>query len=244
MRLRLFALLAALTLNLGLLCLLFFIDERREAFTGQFAVAESFVESPSLLAFNLTSSKSAPEEEKRIDLPKDPKPLIAIEGEGALLPKPQITAEPQELPQQTPRKRDKSARKETKKTPQKSSERTLSSPSLAGNAKGNEIKHNHKKGEQGREIAQSIERSIYHYLASCYPESSKRRGEEGVAELSITIAKGRLQQVNLLKSTQYRRLDQCAQTALKAAGEKALQEGVYSHFDGVIKVRPIRFQLR
>lgn len=96
------------------------------------------------------------------------------------------------------------------------------------------------EGRSGDQFAQDLMNSILQHIEGCYPEASKRRGEQGVVEL-ILQAKGAEIQVVLVKSSGYPRLDRCA----KASVERALKKSnIKTLPQKTIKLKPIRFQLR
>lgn len=96
------------------------------------------------------------------------------------------------------------------------------------------------KARSGDQFAADLAASIHSQIEGCYPESSKRRGEEGVVVLQIVKNQYQLA-VSVIKSSGFRRLDRCAISAV----EKLLPS---INFEEVpvsgINLKPIRFQLR
>lgn len=98
--------------------------------------------------------------------------------------------------------------------------------------------------EGQNELAERIEQSLYSFLYACYPESSKRRGEEGVAKISLQFNQGKVVGIQWGASTGFSRLDRCAEYAVTEAAKRALKAGLYQDFSGTIRMKPIRFSLR
>ncbi len=96
------------------------------------------------------------------------------------------------------------------------------------------------EGRSGDQFAQDLMNSILQHIEGCYPEASKRRGEQGVVEL-ILQAKGAEIQVVLVKSSGYPRLDRCAMASVERALKKS---NIKTLPQKTIKLKPIRFQLR
>lgn len=102
------------------------------------------------------------------------------------------------------------------------------------------VERGENEGGRGDQFAQSLMSSILHNIEGCYPEASKRRGEEGAVELALQLKNGNIE-VILLKSSGYGRLDRCAIRSVEKALEKSQIKEVPSKR---IKLKPIRFQLR
>ena len=92
----------------------------------------------------------------------------------------------------------------------------------------------------GDQFALELASNIHSRIEGCYPESSKRRGEEGIVFLKILNQNGQLS-VEIIKSSGFKRLDRCAVSAVeKILPALKLQEVPVSG----ITLKPIRFQLR
>ena len=120
-------------------------------------------------------------------------------------------------------------------SPQK---RHIESESLSQEAPA--IERSESEGRRGDQFAQALMNTILHNIEGCYPEASKRRGEEGVVELALQRV-GETIEVILLKSSGYGRLDRCAITSV----ERALKKSQIKELPAKrVKLKPIRFQLR
>ena len=91
----------------------------------------------------------------------------------------------------------------------------------------------------GDKFAVDIEKTVSSNIQGCYPEASKRRGEEGVVIVYITKASEGVE-VKVLESSGYARLDRCAISAV----QKSLStiNAVDIPVQG-IRLKPIRFRL-
>lgn len=120
-------------------------------------------------------------------------------------------------------------------SPQK---RHIESESLSQEAPA--IERSESEGRSGDQFAQSLMNTILYNIEGCYPEASKRRGEEGTVELALQLKGGHIE-VIVLKSSGYGRLDRCAITSV----ERALKKSQIKELPAKrVKLKPIRFQLR
>ncbi len=92
----------------------------------------------------------------------------------------------------------------------------------------------------GDQFAAELATTIHAKIQGCYPESSKRRGEEGVVKLKIVKHQDGLS-VEMVESSGFKRLDRCAISAVEKLlrsinVEEVPASGIY--------LKPIRFQLR
>ena len=92
----------------------------------------------------------------------------------------------------------------------------------------------------GDQFAADWAANIHSQIEGCYPESSKRRGEEGVVTLQIVKGSHDLSVV-IVKSSGFKRLDRCAISAVEKLLKSVTAEDVPA---SVIQLKPIRFQLR
>lgn len=120
-------------------------------------------------------------------------------------------------------------------SPQK---RHIESESLSQEAPA--IERSESEGRSGDLFAQSLMNTILYNIEGCYPEASKRRGEEGTVELALQLNERHIE-VILLKSSGYGRLDRCAIASVEKALKKSQMKELPSQR---IKLKPIRFQLR
>ena len=120
-------------------------------------------------------------------------------------------------------------------SPQK---RHIESESLSQEAPA--IERSESEGRSGDQFAQSLMNTILYNIEGCYPEASKRRGEEGTVELALQLNERHIE-VILLKSSGYGRLDRCAIASVEKALKKSQMKELPSQR---IKLKPIRFQLR
>lgn len=93
---------------------------------------------------------------------------------------------------------------------------------------------------QGDQFVTQISQEVSARIEGCYPEASKRRGEEGVVRVSIVHAGNRLQ-AKLTQSSGFSRLDRCAVTAVERAITGLKKDDVPA---SGLSLKPIRFQLR
>lgn len=92
----------------------------------------------------------------------------------------------------------------------------------------------------GDQFATDLAAKIHVQIQGCYPESSKRRGEEGIVSLKIVKNRGALS-VIIVSSSGFKRLDRCAVSAV----EKLLGSLKVDEVPALgINLKPIRFQLR
>lgn len=92
----------------------------------------------------------------------------------------------------------------------------------------------------GDQFATELAAKIHAQIQGCYPESSKRRGEEGVVNLKVVKNKDRLSVV-MVESSGFKRLDRCAISAVEKLLRLMKVEEVPA---SGINLKPIRFQLR
>lgn len=86
-----------------------------------------------------------------------------------------------------------------------------------------------------------IEGRILRGIESCYPEISRRRGEEGIVRINLYINhQGHMERTGITQSSGYARLDRCAEQAVN----KALREEKLNRAAGVLALPPIHFRLR
>ena len=86
-----------------------------------------------------------------------------------------------------------------------------------------------------------IEGRILRGIESCYPEISRRRGEEGIVRINLYINhQGQMERTEITQSSGYARLDRCAEQAVNSAlrGERLNRAA------GVLALPPIHFRLR
>lgn len=96
------------------------------------------------------------------------------------------------------------------------------------------------QARSGDEFTAALSDRIHAQIEGCYPEASKRRGEEGVVKLQIIKDQSRLS-VELLHSSGFKRLDRCAVSAV----EKLLKTIPIDDVPATgMHLKPIRFQLR
>ena len=93
---------------------------------------------------------------------------------------------------------------------------------------------------QGDQFVTQISQEVSARIEGCYPEASKRRGEEGVVRVSIVHAGNRLQ-ARLTQSSGFSRLDRCAVMAVERAITGLKKDDVPA---SGFSLKPIRFQLR
>lgn len=93
---------------------------------------------------------------------------------------------------------------------------------------------------QGDQFVAQISQEVSARIEGCYPEASKRRGEEGVVRVSIVHTGNRLQ-ARLTQSSGFSRLDRCAVTAVERAITGLKKDDVPA---SGLSLKPIRFQLR
>ncbi|GGZ79815.1 hypothetical protein GCM10007161_09230 [Ignatzschineria indica] len=133
--------------------------------------------------------------------------------------------------------RQEKGKLELKKNPS-SQKRHIESESLSQEAPV--IERSESEGRSGDLFAQSLMNTILYNIEGCYPEASKRRGEEGTVELALQLKGGHIE-VIVLKSSGYGRLDRCAIASVEKALKKSQMKELPSQR---IKLKPIRFQLR
>lgn len=86
-----------------------------------------------------------------------------------------------------------------------------------------------------------IEGRILRGIESCYPEISRRRGEEGIVRINLHINhQGQMERTEITQSSGYARLDRCAEQAVN----KALRGEKLNRAAGVLALPPIHFRLR
>ncbi len=86
-----------------------------------------------------------------------------------------------------------------------------------------------------------IEGRILRGIESCYPEISRRRGEEGIVRINLHINhQGQMERTEITQSSGYARLDRCAEQAVN----KALRGEKLNQVAGVLALPPIHFRLR
>lgn len=86
-----------------------------------------------------------------------------------------------------------------------------------------------------------IEGRILRGIESCYPEISRRRGEEGIVRINLYINhQGQMERTEIMQSSGYARLDRCAEQAVN----KALRGEKLNRAAGVLALPPIHFRLR
>ena len=86
-----------------------------------------------------------------------------------------------------------------------------------------------------------IEGRILRGIESCYPEISRRRGEEGIVRINLYINhQGQMERTEITQSSGYARLDRCAEQAVN----KALRGEKLNRAAGVLALPPIHFRLR
>lgn len=93
---------------------------------------------------------------------------------------------------------------------------------------------------QGDQFVAQISQEVSARIEGCYPEASKRRGEEGVVRVSIVHTGNRLQ-ARLTQSSGFSRLDRCAVMAVERAITGLKKDDVPA---SGLSLKPIRFQLR
>lgn len=121
------------------------------------------------------------------------------------------------------------------------SARTNPKPKAANSThKGEEISQINTSAREGDQFAREIAATIHAQIQGCYPEASKRRGEEGVVYLSV-FKEGDKLQVEVVTSSGYTRLDRCAIDAVKKVLQKIDPKQVPANG---FQLKPIRFQLR
>lgn len=121
------------------------------------------------------------------------------------------------------------------------SARTNPKPKAANSThKGEEISQINTNAREGDQFAREIAATIHAQIQGCYPEASKRRGEEGVVYLSV-FKEGDKLQVEVVTSSGYTRLDRCAIDAVKKVLQKIDPKQVPANG---FQLKPIRFQLR
>lgn len=106
--------------------------------------------------------------------------------------------------------------------------------------KGHSIDQAASMARSGDQFAAEVAMKIQSQIQGCYPEASKRRGEEGVVYLRIT-RQGNQLSVQVVRSSGYSRLDRCAISAVEKSISKLTAERV--PLQG-ISLKPIRFQLQ
>lgn len=121
------------------------------------------------------------------------------------------------------------------------SARTNPKPKAANSThKGEEISQINTNAREGDQFAREIAATIHAQIQGCYPEASKRRGEEGVVYLSV-FKEGDKLQVEVVSSSGYTRLDRCAIDSVKKVLQKIDPKQVPANG---FQLKPIRFQLR
>lgn len=105
--------------------------------------------------------------------------------------------------------------------------------------KGNVADQQASATRSGDQFAADIAVSIQSQIQGCYPEASKRRGEEGIVYLKISKQGGEVV-VTLMQSSGFSRLDRCAISAVQKSLIKITPEKIP---DVGIDLKPIRFQL-
>lgn len=92
----------------------------------------------------------------------------------------------------------------------------------------------------GDQFATDLSVMIHSQIEGCYPETSKRRGEEGIVILEIVKSPHQLS-VNILQSSGFSRLDRCAISAVEKSLKSVKIEDIPAFG---IRLKPIRFQLQ
>lgn len=92
----------------------------------------------------------------------------------------------------------------------------------------------------GDQFATDFSVMIHSQIEGCYPETSKRRGEEGIVILEIVKSSHQLS-VNILQSSGFSRLDRCAISAVEKSLKSVKIEDIPA---SGIRLKPIRFQLQ
>lgn len=124
---------------------------------------------------------------------------------------------------------------------ERESTRTSPKPKAANSARqGEETSQINTSAREGDQFARDIATTIHAQIQGCYPEASKRRGEEGVVYLSV-FKEGDQLQVKVVTSSGYTRLDRCAIDAVKKVLQKIDPKQVPA---SGFQLKPIRFQLR
>lgn len=98
------------------------------------------------------------------------------------------------------------------------------------------------QARSGDEFAAELADKIYSQIEGCYPEASKRRGEEGIVRLKIINHHNQLS-VEMIQSSGFARLDRCAISAVEKLLKSIDPNIVPVAIEG-IELKPIRFQLR
>ncbi|MHC5225618.1 TonB family protein [Ignatzschineria sp. LJL83] len=121
-------------------------------------------------------------------------------------------------------------------TPKPQNTQNPQSPQSPKNAQNSTV----ATARSGDQFALELASNIHSRIEGCYPESSKRRGEEGIVFLKILNQNAQLS-VEIIQSSGFKRLDRCAVSAVeKILPALKIQEVPASG----ITLKPIRFQLR
>lgn len=120
-------------------------------------------------------------------------------------------------------------------------ERVAQADSTAKNStrKGNEVDQTASQARSGDQFANALSNLVATAIEGCYPEASKRRGEEGVVRLQVLRSSADFS-VEVISGSGFSRLDRCAVSATeKAIRRLGIQEMPANGF----QMKPIRFQL-
>lgn len=245
------AILASLLLNGGLLCGLLFSLKADQLILAQNA---GTVEGEQYLSIQLLSQSPSLETNTEVEvaIEVDPKEKS---GEKSEEKRGEQVIDPIDPPQKEVKK-GREDRKSLESQQQRADTKNLEKRSAEPNKNPAPQKQNSKieslakeapavekgenKGRSGDQFAQSLMKTILYNIEGCYPEASKRRGEEGTVELALQLNERHIE-VMLLKSSGYGRLDRCAITSV----ERALKKSQIKELPAKrVKLKPIRFQLR
>ncbi|WP_286481285.1 energy transducer TonB [Ignatzschineria indica] len=241
------AILASLLLNGGLLCGLLFSLKADQLILAQNA---GTVEGEQYLSIQLLSQSPSLETNTEVEVAIEADPKEKSEEKRG-----EQVIDPMDPPQKEVKK-GREDRKSLESQQQRADTKNLAKRSVEPNKNPAPQKQNSKteslakeapavekgenKGRSGDQFAQSLMNTILYNIEGCYPEASKRRGEEGTVELALQLKGGHIE-VIVLKSSGYGRLDRCAITSV----ERALKKSQIKELPAKrVKLKPIRFQLR
>lgn len=202
----------------------------------------SIPQSQSDPAITMISTKSDINNEDRVQVVKSEEVLVTSDAENNQQPKQDQLSE--SLADQSPRKEKpitESATTAPLKSTSKATQSKNSGELKAGRREGRgDINSMSATPVQGDPLADRLAGGIHRSIQGCYPEASKRRGEEGVVYIRLQRQGDRIVP-QLEESSGFPRLDRCALESVSKAVQSLPATQIPAQG---LRLKPIRFQLR
>lgn len=199
---------------------------------------------------SIMSTKSDINNENRVQVVKSEEALVTSDAENDQQPKQGQLS--QALANQSPRE-EKPITESATTAPLKPTSKSISKPtqSPAQSKNSGELKAGRREGSgdinsmsaapvQGDPLADRLAGGIHRSIQGCYPEASKRRGEEGVVYIRLQRQGDRIVP-QLEASSGFSRLDRCALESVSKAVQSLPATQIPAQG---LRLKPIRFQLR